>query len=57
MAAVAYDHPQPQSRTLKPLDLMQAGYEMVTKNKDIQGGGSTACIAVASRHGILDVAK
>lgn len=42
---------------VKPLDVLQEGYHRVCADKNIEGGGSTACVAVAGPKGALDVAK
>lgn len=38
-------------------ELLQKGYEGVVADRDIPGGGSTACVAVAGNEGNLEVAK
>jgi protein phosphatase PTC7 len=42
---------------LRPLDLLDLGYEKVMQDGSVWAGGSTACIATASSGGILEVAK
>lgn len=37
--------------------LMQLGYDAISSDKSVLAGGSTACVAVASPHGTLDVAN
>jgi len=41
----------------KPLALLQSGYERVMQDDSIAAGGSTACVAVATKTGHLEVAK
>jgi protein phosphatase PTC7 len=56
MAGIAYDY-KGETASLKPGPLMQQGFDMVTRDKSLQGGGSTACIAVATKGGRLHVAN
>lgn len=42
---------------LPPLALLQEGYNRLCHDESIEGGGSTACIAVAEPDGVLNVAK
>ncbi|PHH74678.1 hypothetical protein CDD80_2896 [Ophiocordyceps camponoti-rufipedis] len=37
--------------------LMEAGYDAVCRDKSLVAGGSTACVAVASSDGVVDVAN
>ncbi|KAF2739252.1 protein serine/threonine phosphatase 2C [Polyplosphaeria fusca] len=46
----------PQS-SLHPKDLLQRAYDEVSVDKDIEGGGSTACLAVAAPDGNVQVAN
>ncbi|CEJ90149.1 Putative 5-azacytidine resistance protein azr1 [[Torrubiella] hemipterigena] len=55
MAAAAYEHKG--STALTARSLMQAGYDAVCNDKSLSAGGSTACVAVASPDGVLDVAN
>lgn len=43
--------------SLHPKDLLQVGYDEVIEDKDIIGGGSTACLAVAEPDGNVEVAN
>jgi len=45
------------SGTLDPQALLQEGYARVCADESIEGGGSTACVAVALPSGELHVAK
>lgn len=49
--------PSPSFSSSSPKDLLHAGYAMVCKDKSIPGGGSTACLGIADREGVLRVAK
>ena len=42
---------------LRPLKLLQHGYDEVSKDTKIDAGGSTACIAAIQPNGSLEVAK
>jgi len=42
---------------LRPLQLLELGYESVLSDARIAAGGSTACIGVASPSGVLEVAN
>jgi len=42
---------------LRPIKLLQKGYDKVQKDKTILAGGSTACVATADSSGYLEVAK
>lgn len=68
VAAAAYEHGAGSSRGVpagdKPptaipraRDLLQAGYQAVCEDRSIRAGGSTACVAVASPQGTVDVAN
>ena len=57
MKVAASEHRAQDSTTSKPLKVLQDGYDKVCSDADIEGGGSTACVAVAHRSGTLDVAK
>jgi hypothetical protein len=56
MASTSYEFER-GIEALQPRALMQAGYDKVCSDKSIAGGGSTACVGVARRNGIMDVAK
>ena len=43
--------------SLHPKDLLQVAYDEVTDDKSIEGGGSTACLAVAEPNGSVEVAN
>jgi protein phosphatase PTC7 len=43
--------------SLHPKDLLQVAYEEVTHDDSIEGGGSTACLAVAEADGNVEVAN
>jgi protein phosphatase PTC7 len=43
--------------SLHPKDLLQVAYDEVTDDDTIEGGGSTACLAVASPDGNVEVAN
>lgn len=53
MAEVAHNANTPLSAGRLLID----GYNRLTKNKDVPGGASTACIGVATPEGQLEVAK
>ena len=57
MAEVARGVVQGAEEELKANELLQKGYDAVVADKSIYGGGSTACIAVGSNDGALQVAK
>jgi protein phosphatase PTC7 len=42
---------------LRPVKLLDFGYNCVMRDRDVLAGSSTACIATASRGGMLEVAK
>lgn len=46
-----------KTNPLHPKDLLQVAYDQVIKDKDIVGGGSTACLAVAEPEGYVEVAN
>lgn len=43
--------------SLRPVELLDMGYEKVMEDPAIPAGGCTACIATASTGGLLNVAK
>jgi protein phosphatase PTC7 len=43
--------------SLHPRDLLQVAYDEVTEDSTIEGGGSTACLAVAEADGSVEVAN
>lgn len=57
MALAAYDHQPSFGPPLTAKGLMQKGYDDVCKDKSIHAGGSTACVAIASEDGKLEVAN
>jgi protein phosphatase PTC7 len=57
MALAAYEHKPGVSPPLSARGLMQKGYDDVCNDKSIHAGGSTACVAVASEDGKLEVAN
>ncbi|OAA71345.1 5-azacytidine resistance protein azr1 [Cordyceps fumosorosea ARSEF 2679] len=62
MASAAWEHPPtPETTTttttLTARKLMQLGYDAVCADTSVRAGGSTACVAVASADGLLDVAN
>lgn len=58
MACAARSWPHGFNTTsLHPKDLMQVAYDEVTEDASIEGGGSTACLAVANPNGNVEVAN
>ncbi|KAF1832934.1 5-azacytidine resistance protein-like protein azr1 [Decorospora gaudefroyi] len=58
MACAARSWPYGFNKTsLHPKDLLQAAYDEVTVDSSIEGGGSTACLAVAEPNGHVEVAN
>jgi protein phosphatase PTC7 len=57
MALAAYDHQPSVGPPLTAKGLMQKGYDDVCRDKSIHAGGSTACVAIASEDGKLEVAN
>lgn len=58
MASAAYEHrPSADVSSLTPRTLMQKGYDDVCGDKSIPAGGSTACVAIASDDGLMEVAN
>jgi protein phosphatase PTC7 len=58
MACAARSWPHGFNTTaLHPKDLLQVAYDEVTDDKSIEGGGSTACLAVAEPNGNVEVAN
>ncbi|KAH6691695.1 5-azacytidine resistance protein azr1 [Plectosphaerella plurivora] len=68
VAAAAYEHGAAASRGVpaseklptpipRARDLLQAGYQSVCEDRTIRAGGSTACVAIASPQGTVDVAN
>ncbi|KAI1828597.1 protein serine/threonine phosphatase 2C [Xylaria intraflava] len=58
MAFAAYEHKaEGEAHPLTPRALMQRGYDDVCKDRSIRAGGSTACVAIASEDGKLEVAN
>jgi hypothetical protein len=46
-----------RQRLLHPVELLEEGYARVLADDGVFAGGSTACVATASRNGVLEVAK
>lgn len=58
MACFARAWPHGSNTTLlHPKDLLQVAYDQVTEDDSIEGGGSTACLAVAEPDGNVEVAN
>ena len=58
MACAARSWPHGSNTTsLHPKDLLQVAYDEVTDDSSIEGGGSTACLAVAEPDGNIEVAN
>ena len=58
MTCAARSWPQGSNTTsLHPKDLLQVAYDEVTEDDSIEGGGSTACLAVAEPDGNVEVAN
>ncbi|KAK8048628.1 hypothetical protein PG994_010358 [Apiospora phragmitis] len=57
MALAAYESKPDDVRPLTAKALMQKGYDDVCHDKSIPAGGSTACVAVVSEDGVMDVAN
>ncbi|KAL5121265.1 Protein phosphatase 2C 7 [Pleosporales sp. CAS-2024a] len=58
MTCAARSWPQGANTTsLHPRDLLQIAYDEVTEDESIEGGGSTACLAVAEPDGNVQVAN
>ncbi|KAF2132577.1 5-azacytidine resistance protein-like protein azr1 [Dothidotthia symphoricarpi CBS 119687] len=58
MACFARSWPHGSNATsLHPRDLLQVAYDQVTDDETIEGGGSTACLAVAEPDGNVEVAN
>lgn len=55
MALAAYESKPDKPLTAKAL--MQKGYDDVCHDKSIPAGGSTACVAIVSEDGVMDVAN
>ncbi|KAK8032838.1 hypothetical protein PG991_002236 [Apiospora marii] len=55
MALAAYESKPDRPLTAKAL--MQKGYDDVCHDKSIPAGGSTACVAIVSEDGVMDVAN
>lgn len=56
LAKAARD-PRESAARLTARDLLQRGYDGVVAERQIRGGGSTACIAVARSNGSMEIAK
>lgn len=57
MADIAIDTGTHHEQKLMARDLLQKAYSALVEEKNIRGGGSTACIAVGNSDGALQVAK
>jgi protein phosphatase PTC7 len=58
MACAARSFPHGfNTSTLHPKELLQVAYDEVTEDDTIEGGGSTACLAVAEPNGNVEVAN
>lgn len=57
MAAAAWEHQTGKTPPLTARSLMQTGYDAACADESLRAGGSTACVAVASPDGGLDVAN
>lgn len=57
MREVAGEKEAEMEKNVKALRLLQDGYDRLCSDPKIQGGGSTACVAVATAGGTMDVAK
>jgi protein phosphatase PTC7 len=58
MTCAARSWPQGSNTTsLHPKDLLQVAYDEVTEDDSIEGGGSTACLAIAEPDGNVEVAN
>lgn len=57
MAKVAREYHSPHSKELLPRSILGSAYQDLVRHGNIDGGGSTACIATGNEEGILRVAK
>lgn len=57
MALVAREVGQMDKATLGPRELLNRAYEGIIADREIDGGGSTACVALGRNDGNLTVAK
>lgn len=57
MIDVARSTTNSQAEDLRASTLLKEGYERVVADESVEGGGSTACIAVGRDNGTLEVAK
>ncbi|KAK0386177.1 hypothetical protein NLU13_6014 [Sarocladium strictum] len=58
MASAAYEHKTADpAKPLTARSLMQKGYDSICSDGSLSAGGSTACVAIASPDGTLDVAN
>ena len=46
-----------QEKRIGPKDLLDTAYRNVVEEEEIEGGGSTACVAVGGEDGVVTVAK
>ena len=57
MASIAHRKFGSEDRKLSPKELLQEAYDVIVEEQAIEGGGSTACVAVGDGDGNLQVAK
>ena len=57
MVDVARSATDPESQEIHAMALLKEGYDRVVADDSVEGGGSTACIAVGRENGTLEVAK
>lgn len=57
MAAAAWEHDSSKPPQMTARSLMQIGYDAACNDEKLVAGGSTACVAIASPDGMLDVAN
>jgi len=57
MAAIAKEKPSADIRKRSPRALLQDAYDEIVREEEIEGGGSTACVAIGGGDGNLQVAK
>ena len=57
LTASARGADEASEQSLGPQDLLQQGFDAVVADKEIRGGGSTACVAIGKDSGHLEVAK
>lgn len=57
MRKASRETPPGKELQLRPVSLMRQAYDHVEEDTGVEGGGSTACIAVGRQDGSLEVAK